>query len=50
MKKLLVGMALLGISLTAYATCTTHTFVSGGRIVTCTTCCDSQGNCDTNCF
>ena len=50
MKKLLIGLALLVLSITAYAACTTHTFTSGGRIVTCTTCCDNFGNCNTNCF
>lgn len=50
MNKILVGLVLLVISATAYAACTTHTMSSGGRIVTCTTCCDSTGNCNTNCF
>ena len=50
MKKLLIGLTLLVVSITAYAACTTHTFTSGGRIVTCTTCCDNYGNCNTNCF
>jgi len=50
MKKLLIGMALLGISLTTYAACTTHTVMSGGKVVMCTTCCDSLGNCNTTCF
>lgn len=50
MNKLLVGMVLTLVTLTAYATCTTHTYMSGTRIVTCTTCCDSNGNCNTNCF
>jgi hypothetical protein len=50
MNKLLVGLVLLVVSVTAYAACTTHTYMSGTRIVTCTTCCDSYGNCNTNCF
>ncbi len=50
MKKLLISLALLVVSITAYAACTTHTYSSGTRIVTCTTCCDANGNCNTNCF
>jgi hypothetical protein len=50
MNKILVGLVLLVISATAYAACSTHTYTSGTRIVTCTTCCDSYGNCNTNCF
>jgi len=50
MNKILVGLVLLVISATAYAACTTHTMSSGGRIVMCTTCCDNNGNCNTNCF
>lgn len=50
MNKILVGLVLLVISATAYAGCTTHTIMSGTKIVTCTTCCDSLGNCNTSCF
>lgn len=50
MKKIFVGLALLVVSLSAYAACTTHTFMSGGKMVMCTTCCDSLGNCNTTCF
>lgn len=50
MNKILVGLVLLVISATAYAACTTHTYTQGGRIVMCTTCCDNNGNCNTNCF
>lgn len=50
MKKLLLGLVLLGISLTAYAACTTHTYFMGTKIVTCTTCCTETGHCTTSCF
>lgn len=50
MKKVIIGLVLVGASLTVYATCTTHTYTSGTRMVTCTTCCDDRGNCNTNCF
>lgn len=50
MKKIFAGLVLLVVSLTAYAACTTHTFMSGGKMVMCTTCCDNLGNCNTNCF
>jgi ABC-type oligopeptide transport system substrate-binding subunit len=50
MNKLLLGIVLLGVSLTAYAACTTHTITESGETIICTTCCDSRGNCNTNCF
>ena len=35
----------------AWASCTTHTIMSGGRIVTCTTCYSwNGGSCTTTCF
>jgi len=33
-----------------YAACTTHTYQQNGRFITCTTCCDYAGNCNTNCY
>lgn len=33
----------------AYASCSTHTYIVNGKMVTCTTCC-YYGNCTTNCF
>jgi hypothetical protein len=50
MNKILIALVLLVVSATAYAACTTQTYTSGGKMVTCTTCCDSRGNCNTNCF
>jgi hypothetical protein len=50
MNKILIALVLLVVSATAYAACTTHTVMSGGRTVICTTCCDSRGNCNTTCF
>ena len=49
MKKAIFGIWLsLSVSM-VWASCYTHTIMSGGRMVTCTTCC--YGNsCTTNCF
>ena len=33
----------------ALASCSTHTYMYGGRMVMCTTCCFGN-NCNTNCF
>ena len=44
---LMIGVASVGV---AYAGCTTNTTTYNGRMVTCTTCCMSNGNCNTNCF
>jgi hypothetical protein len=49
MKRFLVAAALALTATAAYATCTTHTFMQGGRMVICTTCC-SFGHCTTNCI
>jgi len=50
MNKILVGLALVVVSITAYAACSSHTYMINGRTVMCTTCCDSFGNCNTTCF
>lgn len=50
MKKLIVGLTLVAASITVWAACTTSTVTYNGRLVTCTTCCDNHGNCNTNCF
>lgn len=35
----------------AYASCRTHTIVTGsGQMITCTTCCYGNGNCTTTCI
>jgi hypothetical protein len=49
MKKALVALLLSATATVVYAQCTTHTINSGGRLVTCTTCCYG-GNCNTTCF
>ena len=49
MKKVFVAIALAAAATATWAACTTHTVMSGGRIVTCTTCCTGS-NCTTNCF
>jgi hypothetical protein len=50
MKKVLLGLAFTAVASVAYAQCTTSTVNYGGKFVTCTTCCDSRGNCNTTCF
>ena len=49
MKKYIVAVVLALSATAAYAACTTHTYMSGGRMVTCTTCCYGN-NCNTTCF
>lgn len=49
MKKLLIGAWLATVASLVWANCTTHTYTSNGRIVTCTTCCYGS-SCNTNCF
>jgi hypothetical protein len=48
-KKFLAGLGIALITTGAWASCSTHTITSGGRMVTCTTCCFGN-NCTTNCF
>lgn len=50
MKKALIAIALAAAATATWAACTTQTFTYNGRYTTCTTCCDSRGNCTTNCF
>ena len=50
MRKFLTAVALMAFAGSVYAACSTHTIFSGGKYVTCTTCCDSFGNCNTTCF
>ena len=49
MNKYIAAIVLAMSATAAYAACTTHTYTSGGRMVTCTTCCYGN-NCNTNCF
>ena len=49
MKKAIVGLVLSVVATVVYANCTTHTISSGGKFVTCQTCC-YYGNCTTTCF
>ena len=49
MRKFLIAAALALTASAAYAYCSTHTIFSGGRVLTCTTCCYG-GNCTTTCF
>lgn len=48
MKKLLAVILLSGFATTAYAACTTNSYVHNGKLVICTTCC-YNGNCNTIC-
>lgn len=49
MKKAIIAIALAAAATATWAACTSHTIMSNGRIVTCTTCCVGN-NCTTNCF
>jgi hypothetical protein len=49
MKKVLAAIALTTAATAVWASCTTHTYIMNGRMVTCTTCCYGS-NCSTNCF
>lgn len=49
MKKYIIGVVLAFTATVTYAACVTNTTFSGGRVVTCTTCCYGN-NCTTNCF
>ena len=49
MKKAILAIVLAASATAVWANCTTHTILSGGRMVTCTTCCHF-GNCTTTCF
>jgi hypothetical protein len=49
MKKALIAIGLAAAATAAWATCTTHTIIQNGRMVTCTTCCYGS-NCTTTCF
>ena len=49
MKKVFAAIALATAATAVWANCSTHSINSGGRMVTCTTCCFGP-NCTTNCF
>ncbi|MFM2134482.1 MAG: hypothetical protein RL156_1763 [Bacteroidota bacterium] len=49
-RKILVGLALVGIPLAAWANCTHFTMMVGDRVVPCTICCTPEGQCVTRCF
>lgn len=49
MKKIIVGIWLSMVATLVYASCTTHTIMQGGRMMTCTTCCYGS-NCNTTCY
>lgn len=51
MKKLLVIIANLALASNVYAACTTTTVLTPeGKFVYCTTCCDSNNNCNVVCI
>jgi hypothetical protein len=50
MKKALVAFAGVLFAGVVYANCTTSTVTYGGKMVTCTTCCNGPNNCHTQCF
>jgi len=43
-----IGLGVLGWHGAAHAACMSHTYILGGRITICTTCC-YWGHCTTNC-
>ena len=48
--KYAIGMLLLlAMGGVAYA-CQTYTYVVNNRVVTCTSCCYGNGNCQVNCY
>ena len=50
MKKYIVGVVLAMSATAVYAACKTHTYITNGKYVTCTTCCYSPNNCTTTCY
>ena len=49
MKNFLIAAWLAVSSSMVWAACSTHTYYSNGKYVTCTTCCYGN-NCNTNCY
>lgn len=49
MKKALIAIWIAASSTMVWASCTTHTIIQNGRVITCTTCCYGT-SCTTNCF
>lgn len=50
MKKLLTLITTLALATNVYAACTTTTLLTpDGKYMVCTTCCDSNGNCQVTC-
>jgi archaellum component FlaG (FlaF/FlaG flagellin family) len=49
MKKVILAVASLAVAGSVYAACTTQTIIIGGKMMTCTTCCNF-GNCTTTCI
>ena len=49
MKKIIIALTLAASATAVWANCTSHTIMSGGRMVICTTCCVGS-NCTTTCF
>jgi len=49
MKKIFMAVIGLTFAGAVYASCTTHTIMSNGKMITCTTCCYA-GSCNTTCF
>jgi hypothetical protein len=48
--KTLLAIWFITASALVYANCTTQTITYDNKFKTCTTCCDSYGNCNTTCF
>jgi len=50
MKTLFISLYLACAATATWAACSTSTMQYNGKYVTCTTCCDSRGNCNTSCY
>ena len=48
MRKFMIGTIISLFATAAYASCVTNSYMSGGRVVVCTTCCVG-GSCNTIC-
>lgn len=50
MKYLLGILMAMGLATAAYASCSSYTYVVNNKVVTCTSCCYGNGNCQVNCY
>lgn len=48
--KYVIGILILLSGATVAYACNTYTYVVNGKVVTCTSCCYGNGNCQVNCY